>query len=193
MPLASSTRYRFPARLLHWTMAVLVIGMVPLGIAVNYLPWDAFQTWLFNLHKSLGILLLALIAIRIAYRLTHRPPPLPSALPAYQRVLAEGVHMALYGIILAMPIIGWVGTNAYGEPMDVFWSVTLPKLVDKNEALSEALWTLHNGLGLALGGLVTIHAGAALAHRFVRQDQVLARMWPVFGEPRATSGAKPGA
>jgi cytochrome b561 len=73
--------------------------------------------------------------------------------------------------------------------MDVFWSVTLPRLVDKNEALSEVLWTLHNGLGLTLGGLIMIHAGAAMAHRFVRRDQVLARMWPLFGEPRATPGA----
>jgi cytochrome b561 len=61
----------------HWTMAVLVITMVPLGIAVNYLPWNAFQTWLFDLHKSLGIIILALVLIRLAYRLTHRPPPLP--------------------------------------------------------------------------------------------------------------------
>lgn len=77
-----------------------------------------------------------------------------------------------------MPVIGWIGTNAYGESMDVFWSVTLPAVTGKNEAISAVLWTLHNVLGLTLGGLIVVHAGAALAHRFVLKDGVLGRMWP---------------
>ena len=77
-----ATRYRQPARVLHWLMALIVICMVPLGIAVNYLPWDGFQDFLFNLHKSLGIVVLALVVIRLIYRLTHKPPALPSSVPA---------------------------------------------------------------------------------------------------------------
>jgi cytochrome b561 len=92
--------------------------------------------------------------------------------------MAEAVHIALYAILLAMPIIGWVGTNAYGEPMQVFWSLTLPSLIGKNEAPSDILWDAHNSLGLTLGGLIVLHAGAALAHRFLFKDDVLFRMWP---------------
>ncbi len=173
-----SQQYRRPARLLHWIMAAIVIAMVPLGIAVNYLPWNAFQDWLFNLHKSLGIVVLGLVVVRLAYRLTHKPPPLPASVPPYQRLLAESVHVVLYIILFAMPVIGWIGTNAYGEAMNVFWSVTLPAVTEKNEPLSDVLWTLHNVLGLTLGGLIVVHAGAALAHRFVLKDRVLGRMWP---------------
>lgn len=79
---------------------------------------------------------------------------------------------------MALPVIGWVGTHAYGEPVDRFCSVTLPVLVEKNEPLPEALWTLHNASGLASGGLIVVHAGAALAHRFIIKDAVLGRMWP---------------
>ncbi|UOK73409.1 cytochrome b [Ancylobacter polymorphus] len=171
-------RYRRPARRLHWIMAAIVITMVPLGIAVNYLPWDAFQDWLFNLHKSLGIVVLGLVVVRLGYRLTHKPPPLPASIPPSQRLLAESVHIVLYVILFAMPVIGWIGTNAYGEPMNVFWSVTLPAVTGKNEAVSDVLWTMHNVLGLTLGGLILVHAGAALAHRFVLKDGVLGRMWP---------------
>lgn len=175
---SETPRYRRPARLLHWIMAAIVITMVPLGIAVNYLPWDAFQDWLFNLHKSLGIVVLGLVIVRLAYRLTHKPPPLPASIPPSQRLLAESVHIVLYVILFAMPLIGWIGTNAYGEPMNVFWSVTLPAVTGKNEAVSAVLWTMHNVLGLTLGGLILVHAGAALAHRFVLKDGVLGRMWP---------------
>lgn len=159
-------------------MAAIVIPMVPLGIAVGNLPWGDFQTFLFNLHKSLGIVVLALVLVRIGYRLTHRPPPLPPSIPRPQRLAAEAIHIALYAILLALPVIGWVGTNAFGEPMKVFWSVTLPALAEKNTPLSDTLWTLHKVLGLTLGVLILGHAGAALAHRFLLKDTVLGRMWP---------------
>lgn len=115
--------------------------------------------------------------VRLACRLTHSPPPLPP-MPRSQRLAAEAVHVALYLILIAMPLIGWLGTNAYGEVMTVFWSLPLPALVAKNPPLSDALWLAHNVLGLTLGALIVLHAGAALAHRFVFHDPVLARMWP---------------
>lgn len=173
-----SSHYRRPARLLHWIMAAIVICMIPIGIAVNYLPWDALQDWLYNLHKSLGIIVLGLVVTRLAYRLTHKPPRLPASLPRYQRLVAEAVHVALYAILLAMPLIGWIGTNAYGEQMTIFWSVPLPTLVGKNPPLSDTLWLAHNVLGLTLGALIVVHAGAALAHRFLFRDEILGRMWP---------------
>lgn len=171
-------RYRRPARLLHWTMAAIVIAMVPIGIAVNYLPWNALQDWLYNLHKTLGIAVLALVAIRLAYRLAHRPPSLPASMPRAQRAAAEAVHVVLYALLFAMPLIGWVGTNAYGEEMSILWGLPLPAIVGKNQALSDFLWPLHNVLGLTLGGLIILHAGAALGHRLLLKDDVLARMWP---------------
>lgn len=74
---------------------MIVISMVPQGIAVNHLPWDDFQTFLFNLHKSLGIIVLVLVVMRIGYRLTHRPPPFPPSVPPARRLAAESLHFAL--------------------------------------------------------------------------------------------------
>ncbi len=173
---ATAGRYTLIARVLHWTMALLVIAMIPAGFVLMSLPAGTVQDAAFNLHRSAGVLLLALVLVRIGWRLGHPPPPLPAALPAAQRAIAGVAHLGLYALLLAMPLIGWWATSAYGAPIVVFGLFELPPLVAQDRALSERLFALHGFAGIALALLIAAHAGAALHHHFVRRDGVLRRM-----------------
>ncbi len=175
---AGVARYARPARLLHWVMAVLVVGLIPVGLIMANMEGGPLQDRLFVLHESFGALVLVLALVRLGYRLRHPPPPLPPEVPAWQRRAAGLVHGLIYAALIAMPLIGWAGTHAFGAPVNIFWLFDLPAFIGKDEALANRLFSLHLALGLALAGLVVLHAGAALAHRFVRRDTVLARMWP---------------
>ncbi|MBS7539193.1 cytochrome b [Ancylobacter lacus] len=177
-PGAEPARYARPARLLHWVMAVFVVGLIPAGLIMANMDSGPLQDRLFVLHESFGALVLVLALVRLGYRLRHPPPPLPPEVPAWQRRAAGAVHALIYAALIAMPLTGWAGTHAFGAPVTIFWLFDLPAFIGKDEALAGRLFSLHLALGLALGGLVVLHAGAALGHRFLRRDTVLARMWP---------------
>lgn len=169
-------RYRPIARALHWTTAVLVIAMLPLGAVLLDLPPGRIQDTAFDLHRSTGVLLFGLTALRLAVRLRYPPPPLPADVPPLQRRVAHAVHLALYALLFAMPLVGWWGTSAFGAPIVVFGLFELPPLVAKDEAVARQVLALHGWLGIALGIAVLGHAGAALHHHFVKRDGVLRRM-----------------
>lgn len=169
------------ARLLHWLTAIAVIAAIPLAIAMSNAPSGPVQNTLFDLHRSFGALILLLVLIRLPYRLFAGAPPPEPGLPRWQLGLSHAVHWLLYLFLLVMPIVGWVGTSAYGAPITVFWLFEMPAIVDKNEALANTLLGWHATAGLVMGGLVIIHIAAALYHRFVRHDGVLARMLPSAG------------
>lgn len=170
--------YRRPARLLHWLIAIIVIGLIPVGITMGNLDGGPLQNRLYDLHRSFGFTVLVLAVLRLAYRLTHRPPPLPSSVPASLRLAAAIVHATMYALLFATPIIGWLATNAYGAPISVFGLFELPVLVAKNEATAEFLFGIHRAFGLAFGALILLHIGAAIGHALVLRDGVLHRMWP---------------
>lgn len=148
---------------------------------MNNVPSGPVQNTLFDLHRSFGALILLLAVIRLAYRLIAGAPPPEPSLPRWQLGLSHAVHWLLYLFILVMPIVGWVGTSAYGAKITVFWLFELPAIVAKDEALANTLLGWHATAGLVMGGLVLIHIGAALYHRFVRHDGVMARMLPSAG------------
>lgn len=136
------------------------------------------QSRLFDLHRSFGAVVLTLTALRLAWRLLHKPPPLPASVPAWQARVSRVVHWALYGLLFATPLMGWAGTSAYRAPISVFGLFFLPPIVTEDRALSEKLLGLHVVLMLMLAALIVMHVGAALFHHFVGKDGVLARMWP---------------
>jgi cytochrome b561 len=140
------------------------------------LPPGSVQNTLFDLHRSVGVLLFVLVVIRLAWRITHPPPPLPDDLPAWQRLVSGTVHRLLYALLLIQPIVGWWGTSAFGAPITVFWLFELPPLVSKDEAAAKQILGGHDIIGIALSATIAIHIGAALFHHFVRRDQVLRRM-----------------
>ena len=176
MPERSAQRYTGVARLLHWTMAALVLMSIPVGFILLSLPQGRVQDTLFDLHRSVGVLLFVLVVIRLAWRLAHPPPPLPDDLPAWQRIASGTVHRLLYAILLIQPIIGWWGTSAFGAPISVFWLFELPPLVSKDEEAARQILGWHDIVGITLAVTIAIHIGAALFHHFVRRDEVLGRM-----------------
>ena len=171
------TTYPPLARTLHWVTAVCVVTAICLGIAMLQAPSGPVQNTLFDLHRSFGALILVLAVARWANRLGGGTPPTYPVEPRWQRLAARGVHDLLYLLLLVLPLLGWLGTSAYGAPITVFWLFELPPLVGKDEGLAEKILPVHATLGLVMAGLVVLHVAAALHHHFVRRDRVLLRMW----------------
>jgi cytochrome b561 len=168
--------YTVAARALHWLVAALVLLMIPLGIVIANEWGGPVQTPLYNLHKSIGAVLLPVIAVRLIYRWTHPPLPLPEDIPPLQQLAAHATHWALYGLLVAQPLVGWIATSAYPAPLPVFGLFELPHIWPENRPLSEQLFRLHRWMGIAIAAVAAMHISAALHHHFVRRDRVLMRM-----------------
>jgi cytochrome b561 len=163
------------ARALHWITAVLVLGLIPVGIIMHNMEASPFQDRLYNLHRSTGALLLPLAIIRLWYRWTHPPLPLPD-MPALQRFAAESTHWGLYALLIVQPIVGWAATSAYRAPIIIYGLFELPPILPVNQPLSERLFAVHRWLGILMALMICAHVGAALFHHFVNRDRVLMRM-----------------
>jgi cytochrome b561 len=168
--------YTPTARALHWIVALLVIGLIVVGILMGNMDSGPLQDRLYNLHRSTGALVLVLAIIRLGYRLTHPPLPLPAEMPASQRLAAESMHWSLYALLIVQPLIGWAATSAYRAPIIIYGLFELPPILPVNQPLSEQLFAVHRALGFVMAALVLGHAGAALYHHFVQRDRVLMRM-----------------
>lgn len=177
-----TTQYRGPARLIHWLMALLVLVMIPAGVIMTQPGLDrGLQNTLFIFHKNVGVLLLILIFVRIAYRLGHKPAPLPADIPPWQHRIADLSHLGLYVLLLVMPIAGYVRVKAGGFPIETLDALGVPSLVPRSDALAETAKSIHYYAGYAIAGLAAMHIGAALFHGIVRKDGVFSRMWPPVG------------
>jgi cytochrome b561 len=165
------------ARLLHWITSALVIVMLSMGfVMAELLKSGPLQDFLFALHESLGVVLLAIVYFRLAYRATHPPAPLPAEIPAFYRRAGHSVHWLLYALLAVQPIVGWIGTSAYRAPVHFFWLFELPPIWPENRAFSDLTFWVHTGIGIALALLICTHVGAGLFHHFIRRDVVLMRM-----------------
>ena len=131
---------------------------------------------LYNGHKSIGAILIPIVLIRLIYRLTHPPLPLPADIPPVQRFAAEALHWTLYTLLVVQGLVGWIATSAYPAPLPVFGLFELPRIWPEDRAVSERLFAVHRWLGLAIAAVAVLHISAALHHHFVRKDRVLMRM-----------------
>jgi cytochrome b561 len=173
----SRLRYDNVAIALHWLLALMITVSFCVGVTMADMPLSITRLKLFNYHKWAGIVILALSGFRLLWRLTHRPPAdLPA--PAWQQRAARGAHRALYVLFFAVPLAGWAYSSAAGFPVVVFGVVPLPDFVPVSRALAGVLKSLHGTLAYTLAGVVVIHVGAALKHRFVDRDGLLERMTP---------------
>lgn len=178
-------RYHPAQRLLHWLIAVLVIVTLPIGLTLGTLGFEgARETFglettngLYIAHKTIGVLMLVLMLLRVILRLIHGKPPYAVALARPQKIASEIVHGLLYVLLLAMPVIGWMATAAGGFPINFFFWV-LPPLIGENEALSGTLFLWHGIVGWTILGLVLVHVTGALYHWLIRRDGVMQRMSP---------------
>ena len=168
--------YTFTARLLHWTTAVLILSMIPLGVVIANEWGGSAQDSLYDLHRSIGAAIIPLVILRIIYRWTHPPRPLPDDIPSIQKLAAHTTHWGLYALLIVQPFTGWIATSAYRAPVVVFGLFELPPIWRESRAFSEQLFFVHGLIGIAIACLVAAHIGAALYHHFVRRDRVLLRM-----------------
>ena len=161
---------------LHWLMALLIVGNLTLGYYMSGLKFSPATLKLINYHKWIGITVLGLAAARLLWRLSHRPPPLPQRLPAWQKGTAHAVHWLLYGLFFAVPLLGWAYSSAAGFPIVYLGLIPLPDLIGPDKALAEQLETLHGWFAYGLAAVVALHVLAALKHGFEEPFNYLQRM-----------------
>lgn len=166
------------AQLLHWSIALLVIGLALVGLLMQELPNSPTKLQVYALHKSFGLTVLALVIIRLVWRLVDRRPPHPPGLPRWQRALAALTHGLLYLMLLWMPLTGWLYNSASNFPLRWFGLFAVPALSGRDQALKELAQSLHSGGFYLLGILFALHVGAALRHHFVDRDRTLRMMLP---------------
>lgn len=174
--MSSVTRYSTPAIVLHWLMALLIFAAFPLGLYMVDLPLSPDKLKLYSYHKWIGVTVFLLIAVRLAWRLTHTPPPLPEGIVAWQRRASATVHGLLYLLMIVIPVSGWLMSSAKGFQTVWFGVLPLPDLVEKNRELGELLAGVHKALNFTLLALVVLHVGAALKHHFIERQPFLQRM-----------------
>lgn len=170
-------------RWLHWIIGFMVILLIPAGLYMvaryNAVDFDPITTALFDSHKLAGLVVLALVIVRLAVRLRRGVPAPAATLSAPQRFAAHAVHLALYALLLAMPVLGWVGASMY-ELDTLPGGLRLPAIVGPDKDMAGRVFYWHFIGGLVLAGLIAVHAAAAFYHRFIVRDDVYRRMarWP---------------
>lgn len=170
--------YGCVAQAFHWGLALLLIGALGVGLYMSDLEPDPFKFKLYGLHKAVGVLILALAALRLAWRFMNIvPPPLPHH-KNWEVILARVVHYALYGLMLAIPLSGWAMSSAGGHPVSFFGLFELPPLVGKDRELGEEIAEIHETLAWTLVGVAALHIAGALKHHFVDRDGIMRRMLP---------------
>ncbi|WP_077001386.1 cytochrome b [Variovorax sp. KK3] len=183
-PRVAARRYGAVAMTLHWLLALMIVTSFSVGLYMSGLPFSPLRLKLFNWHKWAGITILGLTALRLLWRLSHPPPPLPAcivaAMPGWQLVAHRGTHLLLYLLFFAVPLAGWAYSSALGFPIVWLGLVPLPDLVPVDKQLAEAvLKPLHQGSAFTLAAVASLHAAAALKHHWVDRDGLMDRMWPL--------------
>jgi cytochrome b561 len=179
----TDARYGWLAIVLHWLLALAIVGTFGVGLYMHDLPFSVTRVKLFNWHKWAGMTILALSTLRLLWRLSHRPPPLSAAvlatMPRWQQGAHHGTHLAMYLLFFAVPLFGWAYSSAAGLQIVWFGVLPLPDLLPVNKDLGNLmLKPLHRAAAYMLAGLVLLHVAAALKHQFVDKDGLLLRMWP---------------
>jgi cytochrome b561 len=170
--------YPATSKWLHWLIAACVLTTAPVAIAMTRVGEGPNQDMLYNFHKSLGVLILVLMTLRLINRLAVGAPIADPGIEPWQKAVSATVHTSFYVLLLAMPVVGYIANSAYGAATPFFGLFELPAVVDKDETLATQLFTAHRWAGYLLIVLVLLHVSAALYHYFIRGDRVLQRMLP---------------
>ena len=165
-----------PARWAHWLTAAFVVIAFFVGLTMMRVGQGALQDQLFDWHRSFGATVLALAALRLLWRLWHPAPPLPADTPGGIRIAACWSHGLLYVFMFGLPLLGWLGSSAFGAPVHIYWLFDLPPLVAPNRPLADVILNIHVYGAFTLAALVCLHVGAAFYHLLIRRDGVFRRM-----------------
>ena len=173
----TTERDRFSAtqRVLHWLMAIMVLTMLFIGVSMVLTLKPAFLT-LISIHKPLGIAILALAVLRLGVRLRLGTPPLPDDFSRIQALAAKLSHVALYALLIAMPLVGWGMLSAGGYPIVLYGSLHLPAILPHDDRLHAILLMTHIVLAYMFFATILLHVAAALFHAWVRRDGIFRAM-----------------
>ncbi|UAK33760.1 cytochrome b [Nocardia asteroides] len=169
-----TTRFGVTARILHWTMAILILAMIGTGAAmVGYLgAYSQLLSW----HKTIGLAILLLAVVRLVYRVRHRPPPQIETMAKPERLVATGSEILMYVLFLAQPLVGWALVSASGIPIEILGGLGVPAIAPADPQLYAALRTLHSVLAYLLLFALIAHICAVTFHALVLRDKLLRRM-----------------
>lgn len=174
-------RFGLVAISFHWVVALLIVINLILGFSIASLPpagEELLTTRLIFIHKEIGVSVLTLVAFRLIWRLFNVVPELEAHIPAWQKIGARTVHVALYGFMFALPLSGWAMSSAAGFPVSYFGLFDLPFIVAHNKEKAQLLLEIHKWLAIALIATLVLHIGAALYHHFIDRDNTLRKMLP---------------
>ena len=175
-PAIEAGRYTLTAQALHWLTVFLILMILPVAWVMMSLPEGAEQTQMLVLHRSIGVTIFAAVVLRLAWRLAHPPPPLPSDTPRVMELISQITHWLLYALLLLMPVTGYL-QSADGRPVSYFGLLNLPGL-PQDKALGDAAKVLHLLGQWGVYTLVGLHVGATVWHVAIRRDGLLDRMIP---------------
>jgi cytochrome b561 len=168
-------RYSAVARALHWIVALLIVFTTALGWRMMVIEEEPGAGQWFDLHRSIGLTIFTLVALRLVWRLTHSPEPLPDDMPGWQRKLAAATHWLLYVLMVVIPITGYVGASYTKSGVQWFGRNT-PQWATPNHDLAEQLFDVHGTLVWVLVALVALHVAGALKHWLIDKDGTIRRM-----------------
>lgn len=183
----TKTRYGALAQALHWVIALGFVAQFAIAWYAESVQAMQLQFTLYNLHKSIGVTILALAVVRIAWRLINPVPPMPSGSQRWEELASRASHVLLYALLFAQPVAGLAFSMASSFPT-VIWGVTVPD-VGNSKAVEDIFKAVHYYLSWAILGLVGVHVAAALRHHFLLKDNVLRRMLP-FVPNKDTTGIR---
>ena len=161
---------------LHWLMAILIVGMLGLGWYMMSIEDEPGSSWYFDLHKSIGVIIVVIVTLRGVWRLGHQAGALPARVPRWQAIASRVTHWLLYLAMIVMPIFGIIGA-LFSEKGTALFGYTAPRLLTANRDIAETLFSAHSVLAWLLTGLISVHVLAALKHLVIDKDGVFQRMW----------------
>ena len=171
-----STHYHPIAKTLHWLMSILIIGLLALGLYMHELPLSPQKLELYSWHKWFGVTVFMLVWLRLAWRIAHPAPPPPASLSPLLKNTARAAHSVLYGLMVLIPLSGWLMSSAKGFQTVWFGVLPIPDLLSRDKELGDLLQEVHESLNAALMLTLSGHVVAALYHHFVLKDDTLKRM-----------------
>lgn len=185
MPQNTERAWGAVAKSIHWLVAILILGQLVLGTIAEEARISPLKLDLFVWHKSIGVSILLIVILRVAWRLKNPPPAAPDGLAVWEKRLARVSHGLLYLLMIVVPLTGWWISDTSRIPFRLYWAVPVPDLMAPHRDLSELAADVHGVLTKLLLAIVIVHILAALRHHFLLRDDTLLRMLPFRQEPRS--------
>jgi len=180
-PAAGGWRYDGVAQAFHWLVVAMLITQYFVALLLSYFLPKSAEAGLAEWHFSVGSSVLVVMLARLAWRLTHTPPPPPKDLSPGLRLLSRATHWVFYAVLIVLPVLGWAAASADGARVHLAGLIPLPLLVPKDDPFGKAMATVHPAIAITLLAVIALHIAGALYHAFIKRDGVLQRMLPGRG------------